>query len=132
MSQENVDIVRRSIAAFNAGGVEATAEFVHPDIVFEEPPTQPGSKAARGVDSARETMSAFLDAWEEHRSEIEEIRDLGDNEVLALTIEHLRGRDGIEFAQGCGAIYTFCEGRIIRLRPFWERAKALEAAGLSA
>ena len=44
-----MEIVRRTIAAFNAGGYEAAAEFVHPELVFEEPPSQPGSKTAHGL-----------------------------------------------------------------------------------
>jgi ketosteroid isomerase-like protein len=131
MSQKNVEIVRRSIAAFNAGGIEATVEFAHPDVVFEEPPSQPGSKAARGLADALQTFSAFDAAWEEHRSEVEEIRDLGGGEVLALTIEHLRGRDGVAFSQPCGTIYTLEGEKFIRVRSFWERSQALEAAGLS-
>jgi ketosteroid isomerase-like protein len=130
MSQENVEIVRRSIDAFNAGGLAAAAEFAHPDLVFEEPPTQPGSITAHGVENARKTLSAFDDTWEEHRTEVEELRDLGGDDVLTLTVEHLRGRDGVAFSQPCGSICTLAEGKIIRLRPFWDRSDALDAAGL--
>ncbi len=131
MSRENVEIVRRSLTAFSAGGIEGAAEFAHPDIVFEEPPSQPGSKTARGFDDARTTLSAFDDAWDEHRFDVLEIRDLGGDRVLTFTIEHLRGRDGIAFSQPCATIYTLDEGKIIRLRPFWDRAEALKAAGVS-
>ena len=131
MSQENVEIVRRSFAAFSAGGLEGAAEFAHPDIVFEEPPSQPGSKTAHGFDDARTTLSAFDDAWAEHSSDLLEIRDLGGDRVLTFTTEHLRGRDGIAFSQPCATIFTLDEGKITRLRPFWNRAEALKAAGLS-
>lgn len=130
MSQENVEIVRNSIDAFNTGGLAAAAEFAHPDLVFEEPPTQPGSTTAHGVDDVGRTISAFDDAWEEHRTEVEEIRDLGGDEVLALTLEHLRGRDGVAFSQPSGSIFTLADGKIIRLRPFWDPAEAFKAAGL--
>ena len=130
-SQRNMEIVRRSIDTFNVGGIEATAEFAHPDIVFEEPPSQPGVKTARGIDDVRATFSAFDEAWEEHRSELEEIRDLGEGEVLTLTVEHLRGREGVAFSQPCATIYTLREGKIARVRPFWDRADALRAAGLA-
>ena len=130
MSEENVEIVLRVIDAMNAGGVVGATEFFHPDLVFEEPPSQPGSEIAIGMGDAVDTYAAFDDAWEEHRTEVEEIRDLGGNDVLAVTIEHLRGRDGIEFAQPCASIVTLEEGKVIRLRPFWDRAEAFKAAGL--
>jgi ketosteroid isomerase-like protein len=131
MSQENVEIVRRSVAAFNEGGIEAVAQFAHPEIEFQEPPTQPAPRAARGVEETRETFTSFDEAWEEHQSEIKEIRELPGEEVLLSTVEHFRGRDGMELAAACWTVYTFREGKIIKLRPFWDRAQAFEAAGVS-
>ena len=34
MSQENVEIVRRYFAAYERGGLDARAEFWHPDITW--------------------------------------------------------------------------------------------------
>jgi ketosteroid isomerase-like protein len=73
----------------------------------------------------------FDSAWEEHRSETEEIRALDHERVLVLSIEHFRGRDGIEIRQPCGAIYTLREGKVIRMQSFWERETAFRAAGVS-
>ena len=131
MSEENVEIVRSAIAAFNAGGLERAQEFVHPEIEFQEPPTQPAPRTVRGREQTRLTFAAFDEAWEEHRTEVEEIRELGENEVLTFTIEHFRGRDGIEISQPAGSIYTLRDRKIVKLRPFWDRRQALEAAGLS-
>jgi ketosteroid isomerase-like protein len=131
MSQENVETVRRSVAAFNEGGIEAVAQFAHPEIEFQEPPTQPAPRSARGLEETRDTFTSFDEAWEEHQSKIKEIRELPGDEVLLSSLEHFRGRDGMELDAACWTIYTFREGRIIRLRPFWDRAQALEAAGLS-
>jgi ketosteroid isomerase-like protein len=131
MSQENVKIVRRSVAAFNEGGIEAVAEFAHPEIEFQEPPSQPAPRVGRGLQETRDTFESFDEAWQEHQSEIKEIRELPEDEVLLSTVEHFRGRDGMELDAGCWTIYTFREGKIIKLRPFWDRGQALEAAGLS-
>ena len=73
----------------------------------------------------------FDAAWEEHQSELEEVRALDRERVLVLSIEHFRGRDGIEVDQSGGAIFTLRDGKIVHLQSFWERASALEAAGLS-
>ena len=51
--------------------------------------------------------------------------------VLLLSMEHFRGRDGMEISQSSGSVYTFRDGRIVRLQAFWERENALEAAGRS-
>jgi ketosteroid isomerase-like protein len=130
MSEENVEIVRRSVEAFNKGGFEAMAEFAHPEVEFQEPPTQPAPRTARGQAAAAETFAAFDAAWEEHQSELKEIRELTDDEILVSSVEHFRGRDGLEISAPCWAIITFRDAKIVKFRPFWERTQALEAAGL--
>ncbi len=118
---------------FNEHGFssEAYLGFYDAAVVFEEPPEQPAPRVARGREAAAELFSQFDEAWEEQRTEPEEIRVIDDKRVLALTIEHFRGRDGIAIDQPLGIIYTLRDGKIIRVQAFWERKSALEAAGLS-
>src|SRR5688500_7565637 len=131
MSQSNVEIVRKSVQAFNEIGMAETAlRFFDVGAVFEEPPEQPSPTMAEGRDAAVRTFRQFDEAWEEHRSEAEEIRVIDDERVLLLSVEHFRGRDGLEISQPCGSIYTLRDGKIVRMQSFWERATATEAAGL--
>ena len=69
-------------------------------------------------------------AWAEHRSDPEEIRVIDAERVLLLSIDHFRGRDGIEIVQPSGTVFTLRAGKVIRMQAFWERRNALEAAGL--
>ena len=132
MSRENVEVVRRAIEASNEFGFgsEAALSFFDEALVFEEPPEQPAPRVARGREAARQTFAQFDEAWEEHQSHPEEIRAIDDERVLMLSIEHFRGRDGIELDQPCGTIFTLRGGKIVRLQSFWDRANAIEAAGL--
>jgi ketosteroid isomerase-like protein len=132
MSQEIVEIVRRMSESFNEAGysAKATLDFFDADAVFEEPPEQPAPRIARGRDEIVEIFGQFDEAWEEHRSDYEEIRAIDDARVLLLSIEHFRGRDGMEIDQPCGTIFTFRNGKVVRMQSFWERENALEAAGL--
>ena len=123
MSQENVAIVLRSVDAFNEGGLEAAVQFAHPEIEFEEPPTQPAPRTVQGQAAAEETFASFEAAWEEHRTEIKEVRELTGDEVLLASVEHFRARDGMEISAPCWTIYTFRDGKIAKLRPFWDRAR---------
>jgi ketosteroid isomerase-like protein len=124
--------VRGLVEIFNASGFAATAavEFLDPSLTFEEPPEQPAPRVARGLEAATEMFTQFDENWEEHRSTPEEIRRIDDDRVLLLSIEHFRGRDGIEVDQSSGSIFTLRDGKVIRLQSFWERASALAAAGL--
>ena len=133
MSEENVRIVREAMEAFNESGYasERSLSFFDESVVFEEPPEQPAPRVARGRDAAAEMFGQFDEAWDEHRSETEELRAIDDERVLMLSVEHFRGRDGIEVDQPCGTIYTIRDGKIVRLQSFWERTNALAAAGLA-
>ena len=131
MPGENMEIVRRSIEAFNEGGIAAAMELYAEDLEFHEPPEQPAPRVARGLKAAAEVFGQFEQAWAEHRSEPEEIREVGPDKVLLFSIEHFRGRDGVEVSAPFAGLFTLRDGKIIRWQAFWERQKALEAAGLS-
>ncbi len=133
MSEENVEIIERAVEAFNEGGMgsEATLAFFDATAVFEEPIEQPGPRVAHGRESISRMFTQFDETWEEHRTHPEEIRAIDNERVLLLTLDHFRGRDGIEIDQPSGTIFTLRAGKIIRMQPFWERVHALEAAGLS-
>lgn len=132
MSQENVETIRRLVDAYNEGGLasEATLDFFAEDAVFEEPPEQPGPTVAEGRVAVAETFGRFDEVWEEHRSDPEEIRPIDSERVLLLTVDYFRGRDGLELTQPSGVVFTLRDGRVVRMQAFWERANALEAAGV--
>jgi ketosteroid isomerase-like protein len=48
-----------------------------------------------------------------------------------VSVEHFKGRDGIELEAPFAAIFTLRDGKIARWQAFWDKQKALEAAGLS-
>ena len=132
MSQENVEIVERLVRRFNEQGIEAAgAEYLADNVEFHEPPEQPGARVARGREATVEFFADFDAAWEQHRSDPEEIRALGADQVLLLSVERFRGRDGIEVAQPAGTIFTLREGKVVLWQAYWTRETALGAAGLS-
>ncbi len=133
MSQENVEIVRRAVEAFNRTGFDAFAdtELIAEDVEFHEPPEQPAPRTARGREEVRKLASEFDDAWTEHTSVPEEIRAVGSDKVLLVTVERFKGRDGIELEAPFAAIFTLRDSKITCWEAFWDKAKALRAVGLS-
>ena len=72
------------------------------------------------------------DSWEEARVEVDDIRAVGDDQVLARFRYVTRGKDtGMSFDTPMSAVFVLREGRIVRARYFWEHDDALGAAGLS-
>lgn len=130
MSPEDLEAVRNMGEALNQGGMASALRFFDEAAVFEEPPEQPGATVAHGISEIERLYKQFDESWEEHRSEPEEIRVLDADRVLVLSVEHFRGRDGLEVSQPCGTVFTVRHGKITRMQSFWERGNALVAAGL--
>jgi ketosteroid isomerase-like protein len=132
MSEANVEIVRRAVDEFNELGFDGLGEsdLVADDVEFHEPPEQPAPRVAQGRQEVRKMAKEFDSAWAEHKSEPEEIRAVGPDKVLLTSVEHFIGRDGIELETPLASIFTLRDGKIMRWQAFWDRHKALEAAGL--
>lgn len=128
MSRENVEIVRRLVEVFNAEGVgDAMTEFIADDFEFHDPPEAPSPRIARGREEARAQFDAFNEVWAKHWSELHEVRSVGPDKVLTLSVEHFIGRDGIEVEAESGSIFTLRDGKLIRWETFWNQQAALEA-----
>jgi ketosteroid isomerase-like protein len=86
MSQENVEIVQRDVAARNAREWADLAEIWHPEIELE---VTAGAGTYRGIDQITRLFDSFSDLFSEYRVEAEEIVDTGDRVV---SVERLAGR----------------------------------------
>ena len=107
MSEENVEIIREAVEAFNAEGAEAAGrKFFADDVEFHDPPDSPSPRVARGREQVRSQFNAFNETWEKHRTEAREIRSLGTDKVLLVSVEHFVGRDGIEVEAPSASVFT--------------------------
>ena len=131
MSNGNVETVRRAVEAFTEFGFDGigTSDLITDDFEFHEPPEQLAPRVARGRKEVQELAAEFDAVWEEHQSEPQEIRAVDADRVLLVSLEHLKGRDGIELETPFAAIFTLRDGKIFRWQAFWDTQKALDAAG---
>ena len=84
-----------------------------------------------GPDAVARWYAAVDDSWEEMTVEIDAVRVNGDS-VLALGRIRGRGRDsGVAIDVEAAAVARFRDGLITSIHDYTDRAKALEAAGLS-
>jgi ketosteroid isomerase-like protein len=75
----------------------------------------------------------LFEAIEDYRMVAEEFIDAGGDQVLVFSREGGRGRgSGAEvMTQPTAHLWTLHGGKAIRMRSYWDRDDALEAAGLS-
>ncbi len=136
MSQGNVEIVERSIdafnRAFNRGDLEGFLEFVTPDIewlpVMGAMDRDGSFRGRTGVESY---FDFLRDAWEDLAfASGSEVRDLGEK---TLMIGRLQGRgkgSGVTVDTPIAVLYDHRGGQISRIRSFYDPAEALKAVGL--
>jgi ketosteroid isomerase-like protein len=97
VSQENVEIrnpaVRAFLAAFE-GDDDAFRAVLHPAIEWY--PIEENRTATHGIEAALWNRNHWLDTWEKHQLDVEEVIEDGDDVVAEIHIT-ARGRvSGIE------------------------------------
>ena len=129
MSQENVEIVRRYIWAFE-NDLDTFRELTHPAI--EWAPVEENHTPSHGIEGAVRIRNGWLDAWDEHRVDIEEALDGGGDDVVATVHVIGRGRgSGVEVDVRLYLHLRVRDGNVVYLYEHEERADALKAAGLA-
>jgi ketosteroid isomerase-like protein len=130
MSEENVEIVRRHIDAYGSGNYEAALAAYHPEVVCDAT-VRPEGRIYRRREGVAEAIRVWAGTWDEWRWEIEELIDAQDK-VLMVVREFARGKgSGVNVVQQTFWVYTLRGGQIVHAKVLVDRAKALEAAGLS-
>jgi ketosteroid isomerase-like protein len=129
MSQENVEIVRRGIAAYNRRDFEAIRALNAPVVELDWSASRgPEAGVYQGLEEVIGFYENFLGAWEEVDIEADDFIESGDAVVVPNTAR-LRGRDGIETVARSTFVFELRGGRITRIRLYQETREALEAAG---
>src|SRR5215208_6330461 len=129
MPLENVEIVRRGTDAYNRRDVEGIVENWAPDAVLDWSNSR-GLDAAvyRGRDEIRGFVERFLDAFEEVRIVLGDVREIDGELLVADNVTYLRGRDGIELKARSAWLITIQDGEQTSLTLYQTREEALEAA----
>jgi ketosteroid isomerase-like protein len=130
MSQENIEVTRRAIEAYNQRDFEALEQVNHPDMELDWSASR-GLQAGvyRGWGEVRAFYDNFLDTFEEVRLEPERFIESGDSVVVPNSAQ-IRGREGIETPVHSALVFEIRDGRVIRLCLYQETGEALAAAGV--
>jgi ketosteroid isomerase-like protein len=132
MSEENVELVRRSILGWNERGVEALLESLDPTVEFHAPRESMNPGVYHGPDGVRTYFDRLSDVLEDQRIESVDVIDVDDTRVIAVVkgfakTPHFAGEVEMNWAW----LITVENGLATRTETFTDRQQALEAAGLS-
>ena len=131
MSQENVEIVRRGVDAYNHGDLDRILEEWAPDAVLDWSNSR-GLDAGvfRGHDEIRAFWQRFLTAFDAARLEIDDPVEVEDGRLIVENVGYFRGRDGIEVQARSAWLVTIRDGETTSLTLYQTKQEAVEAAGL--
>ena len=129
MSEENVEIVRAAIDAYNRGDLETALSAAAPDGELDWSRSIGPQRGVYRIDQIAEVDLAGT--LESVRTEPEDVIAAGEYVVTPM-IGFARGRDGIETTAHFTYLWTLRDGSVVRITLYQELQEALKAAGLLA
>lgn len=136
MSQQNVELVRRSFESLNSvirtGELQPFLdEFLDPDIDWRAVEGEIDDVGGmRGTVAIRRYMEDWLDTFDDLTVTPEEIIEVDADRVLVRQRLSGRGRHtGIETHLAIAVVYAIRDGRFVKVREYYTKADALEAMG---
>jgi ketosteroid isomerase-like protein len=130
MSQENVDVVRRFLDAFNARDADLLISLSTEDCELRPFRAQLEGRVYRGHDGIREYLRDMDEDWETFRIDAVEFHDRGERVAMVGRV-NARGRgSSMEIESTAGFVHELDQGRIRRLTSHSDVEAALKAAGV--
>src|SRR6188472_4398723 len=131
MSQENVETVKRSLEAFEQGGLDASLRFYDPEVTWEEAQDEPEAETYRGHDGVRALAEKWLEPFDDLRIEPYEFIDAGEAVVMPYRFRGRERSSGTDITAPETWVFWLRNGKISEVREYRHKAEALEAVGLS-
>jgi ketosteroid isomerase-like protein len=129
MSQENLEVVRRAVAALNARDLDGYLALCTPDVELLIPEVIAG--VYEGPQGIRRFLTDVEDTAPDFHIDIQDLKAVGDDQVLAPIQTGSHGRaSGIPMATTHTNVYDLVDGKIGRIRIFLDHHQALKAVGL--
>jgi ketosteroid isomerase-like protein len=132
MSRETVELVRKTVELFGAGGTEALLPCYATDVVVYSVPGWVEDSLYRGHDGIRRLMALWTENFDDIAFDLHEIREVQDRVLALFELTGSINGSGVPIRQPFGAVSSdFRDGTIGEIRFFlgWDDAlKAVDAA----
>jgi ketosteroid isomerase-like protein len=129
MSQENVEVVRAAVDAFNEGDRDRLLGLVHPDVEFHSAVEQKIYRGPDGLVRYRDDVDAVLEEF--HTEENRFLRGRRGRMVHLYRIVGRGAGSGVPVSRDIAALWELREGKLVKGQIYLNQRDALEAAGLS-
>jgi ketosteroid isomerase-like protein len=131
MSQENLEITRRSVDAFNRRDLDAWLAEFDPEIVWYAFPEEPEPGPFRGLQAVRTMAARWMDLLPDLRIEVKQYIDAGDHVIMPARMSGHTPDSDADILVDEVYVNECRDGKIVEVREYRTRAEALEAVGLA-
>ena len=133
MSRENLEIVRRATDAYNRHDFEEASRWMDPELEWDMSRVEvPDPGVYRGFDGLATFVKLWEESWEALELAPEEFIEAGE-QAVSVVRQFGRGRlSGAEVEQRFAQLWSFRNGKIVRMEMYPDRQAALAAAAESA
>jgi len=131
MSQQNVEIVKRFVEAFNERDVETFAAMSTADFEWVTSMAAVEGETFSGREGIETYFARMREAWEEFRAFAGGYRDLDERVLWSGRLEG-RGRvSGVPVSAPLDIIFELRDGKVSVMHSYLDHEQAMLAAGLS-
>jgi ketosteroid isomerase-like protein len=130
MSQENIDLARRSSLALAETDFETWFATIAPECKLYPRPEEPGVKPCyEGWDEILEYLVNWFSGWKEYSGEPERFIDAGDYVVVDVREVGIAAQSGLRVEERFAHAVRVRDGKIDEWRMFGPLDEALAAVG---
>lgn len=127
MAEQNVELVRKGLEAFNRRDLSGMLETLDSDVELLPLRAVLEGEAYRGHDGFRKWLSDMDEDWESFRAEATEVRKLDEDRVLVIGRVRAKARaSGIDVDAPGAWLCSLRDGLVTRIHFYADPEKALE------
>jgi ketosteroid isomerase-like protein len=130
MSEENVEVVRRTVEGFAAGDDVFAAGLVSAESEYHPAVELPGVETYVGSEGFAEFMALWTENFDDWKVRLKDVRGHGDRVIAFAHQEGIGKTSGAPVYMDFAMVFTLREGQVIDVRAFLDDEEALAAAGL--
>ena len=128
MSQENVEVVRRSLAAYRTGDHDSYVEFFAEDVQVCPDAGFPDAQPFRGREKFRRFVADIDQGFEgSATADVGEVLAVGDRVVARA--DWPQRASGIDLRSSLTSVYAFRDGQITKIEYFFDHAEPSKPPG---
>ena len=132
MTEADVAVVREMIDAFNREDYEASTALLHDEIELHQAAEIPDADTYIGKENFLHGMARWLSGFERGSSRFlpEEVIDCAPGVYVRVGVRGSGRGSGVPLEREAFHIYEVRDGKVLRIRVFFNEADARRAAGL--